>query len=105
MSFEAAKPFLVESHAASIVQIATITAIEQHDVPIDPSYGSSKAATIDLVAQIAQRLGGLKASGRTVCRQGQPSSRVGVGTTSGALRSTNGANVVVDGGCTERVGF
>jgi len=57
MFFEAAKPYLVESDAASIVQIATITAIEHHDVPINPSYGASKAATINLIAQLAQRWG------------------------------------------------
>ena len=57
MFFEAAKPFLDASDAASIVQIATITAIEHHDVPISPSYGASKAATINLVAQLAQRWG------------------------------------------------
>lgn len=57
MFYETAKPFLVESDAASIVQIATITAIEHHDVPISPSYGASKAATINLVAQLAQRWG------------------------------------------------
>lgn len=57
MFFEAAKPFLDQSSAAAIVQIATITAIEHHDVPINPSYGASKAATINLVAQLAQRWG------------------------------------------------
>jgi 3-oxoacyl-[acyl-carrier protein] reductase len=57
MFFEAAKPFLVKSDAASIVQIATITAIEHHDVPINPSYGATKAATINLIAQLAQRWG------------------------------------------------
>ncbi|MCP4833476.1 MAG: SDR family oxidoreductase [Ilumatobacter sp.] len=57
MFYEAAKPFLVESDAAAIVQIATITAIEHHDVPISPSYGASKAATINLIAQLAQRWG------------------------------------------------
>ncbi len=55
--YETAKPFLVESDAASIVQIATITAIEHHDVPISPSYGACKAATINLIAQLAQRWG------------------------------------------------
>ena len=40
------------------MQIATITAIEHHDVPISPSYGASKAATINLIAQLAQRWGG-----------------------------------------------
>ena len=57
MFYEAAKPFLVESDHAAIVQIATITAIEHHDVPINPSYGASKAATINLIAQLAQRWG------------------------------------------------
>ncbi|MGB1537279.1 MAG: SDR family NAD(P)-dependent oxidoreductase [Pseudomonadales bacterium] len=57
MFYEAAKPFLLESTAAAIVQIATITAIEHHDVPISPSYGASKAATINLIAQLAQRWG------------------------------------------------
>ena len=55
--YEAAKPFLLKSTAAAIVQIATITAIEHHDVPISPSYGASKAATINLIAQLAQRWG------------------------------------------------
>ncbi len=57
MFFEAAKPFLDASDAPAIVQIATITAIEHHDVPINPSYGASKAATINLIAQLAQRWG------------------------------------------------
>jgi len=56
--YESAKPFLLESESASIVQIATITAIEHHDVPISPSYGASKAATINMIAQLAQRWGG-----------------------------------------------
>ncbi|BAN04435.1 SDR family NAD(P)-dependent oxidoreductase [Ilumatobacter coccineus] len=57
MFYEAAHPFLAESDAAAIVQIATITAIEHHDVPISPSYGASKAAGINLIAQLAQRWG------------------------------------------------
>ena len=57
MFFETAKPFLDKSDSPAIVQIATITAIEHHDVPISPSYGASKAATINLVAQLAQRWG------------------------------------------------
>lgn len=57
MFFEEARPYLLESDAAAIVQIATITAIEHHDVPISPSYGASKAATINLIAQLAQRWG------------------------------------------------
>ena len=55
--YESAKPFLLNSQAASIIQIATITAIEHHDVPISPSYGASKAATINMIAQLAQRWG------------------------------------------------
>ncbi|MBT7672191.1 MAG: SDR family oxidoreductase [Proteobacteria bacterium] len=57
MFYEAAKPFLTQSKAAAIVKIATITDIEHHDVPISPSYGASKAATINLIAQLAQRWG------------------------------------------------
>ncbi|MFT6293471.1 MAG: 3-oxoacyl-[acyl-carrier protein] reductase [Candidatus Aldehydirespiratoraceae bacterium] len=57
MFYETAQPYLVESGAGAIVQIATITAIEHHDVPISPSYGASKAATINLIAQLAQRWG------------------------------------------------
>lgn len=58
MFYEAAKPFLLESDIASILQLGTITAIEHHDVPISPSYGASKAAAINLIAQLAQRWGG-----------------------------------------------
>jgi 3-oxoacyl-[acyl-carrier protein] reductase len=55
---EAAKPYLDQSDAAAIVQIGTITAIEHHDVPINPSYGALKAAMINYMAQLAQRWGG-----------------------------------------------
>ena len=55
--FEASKPYLDRSEAAAIVQIGTITAIEHHDVPINPSYGAMKAATINYIAQLAQRWG------------------------------------------------
>jgi 3-oxoacyl-[acyl-carrier protein] reductase len=54
---EAAKPYLDQSEAPAIVQIGTITAIEHHDVPINPSYGAMKAATINYMAQLAQRWG------------------------------------------------
>ncbi len=54
---DAAKPFLEKSNAAAVLQIATITAIEHHDMPISPSYGAMKAATINLNAQLAQRWG------------------------------------------------
>lgn len=139
MFYEAAKPFLVESSAASIVQIATITAIEHHDVPINPSYGASKAATINLVAQLAQRWGGEGIRANTVSpgpiliengrwddirdrrpdiyekdRLMHPSERMGTGdevadviTFLASPRASwmNGANVIVDGGYTKRVGF
>ena len=55
--YETAKPFLLESTAASIVQIATITAIEHHDVPITPSYGATKAAAIRMISHLAQTWG------------------------------------------------
>ena len=55
--YETAKPYLLQSDAAAIVHIATITAIEHHDVPITPSYGAVKAATIRMVAQLAQTWG------------------------------------------------
>jgi 3-oxoacyl-[acyl-carrier protein] reductase len=139
MFFEAAKPFLVKSSHAAIVQIATITAIEHHDVPINPSYGASKAATLNLVAQIAQRWGaeGIRANsvspGPTFIAGGRwddirsrrpeiyerdrlihPSKRMGTGdeiadvvTFLASPRASwvNGANVVVDGGYTKRVGY
>jgi 3-oxoacyl-[acyl-carrier protein] reductase len=54
---EAATPFLEQSDVASIVQIATITAVEHHNMPISASYGALKAATINHMAQVAQRLG------------------------------------------------
>lgn len=54
---EAAKPYLEQSSAAAIVQIGTTSAIEHHDVPINPSYGALKAATINYMAQLAQRWG------------------------------------------------
>lgn len=57
MFYETAKPYLVESTAAAIVQIATITAIEHHDVPISPSYGATKAAAIRMISQLAQTWG------------------------------------------------
>ena len=54
---DAAKPFLEKSDAAAVLQIATITAVEHHDMPVSPSYGAMKAATINLNAQLAQRWG------------------------------------------------
>jgi 3-oxoacyl-[acyl-carrier protein] reductase len=54
---EGALPFLEKSERAALVQIATITGIEHHDVPISPSYGAMKAASIRHMAQLAQTWG------------------------------------------------
>ena len=54
---EGALPFLEQSERAAIVQIASITGIEHHDVPISPSYGAMKAASIRHMAQLAQTWG------------------------------------------------
>ena len=54
---EGALPYLEESERAALVQIATITGIEHHDVPISPSYGAIKAASIRHMAQLAQQWG------------------------------------------------
>ncbi len=54
---DAALPWLEKAGGGAIVQIATITAIEHHDMPISPSYGAMKAATINMTAQLAQRWG------------------------------------------------
>jgi 3-oxoacyl-[acyl-carrier protein] reductase len=136
---EAAKPYLERSAAAAIVQIGTITAIEHHDVPINPSYGALKAATINYMAQLAQRWGTLGIRANTVSpgpiliegrkwdslrerrpaiyerdRDAHPARRMGtaqeVANIVAVLASpagswVNGANVVVDGGYTKRVGF
>ena len=56
---ETALPWFKRAGGGAIVQIATITAIEHHDMPISPSYGAMKAATINLTAQLAQRWGAL----------------------------------------------
>ena len=136
---EAARPYLEASDAASIVQIGTITAIENHDVPINPSYGALKAATINYMAQLAQRWGPLGIRANTVSpgpiliegrkwdslrerrpeiyardRDAHPMGRMGtaeevadivVVLTSPVAGWVNGANVVVDGGYTKRVGY
>ena len=54
---EGALPYLEKSDRAALVQIATITGIEHHDVPISPSYGAMKAASIRHMAQLAQQWG------------------------------------------------
>ncbi len=55
---EAALPWLEESAKAAILQIATVTAFEHHDMSVCPSYGAIKAATINYAAQLAQNWGG-----------------------------------------------
>jgi 3-oxoacyl-[acyl-carrier protein] reductase len=55
---DAAVPFLKRSHAGSIVQIGTITAVENHYYPGGGlSYGPMKAALINYVSQLAKELG------------------------------------------------
>jgi 3-oxoacyl-[acyl-carrier protein] reductase len=54
---DAAYPWFKRAGGGAIVQIATITAIEHHDMPISPSYGAMKAACINMTAQLAQRWG------------------------------------------------
>ena len=54
---EGALPFLELSDRAAMVQIASITGIEHHDVPISPSYGAMKAASIRHMAQRALQWG------------------------------------------------
>ena len=54
---EAALPHLEASGAASVLQIATVTAFEHHDMSVCPSYGAIKAATVNHAAQLAQNWG------------------------------------------------
>jgi 3-oxoacyl-[acyl-carrier protein] reductase len=54
---DAALPYLEASDAASILQIATVTAFEHHDMSVCPSYGAIKAATVNHSAQLAQNWG------------------------------------------------
>src|SRR6478672_401982 len=55
---DAAVPFLRRSEAGSIVQIGTITAVENHYYPGGGlSYGPMKAALINYVSQLAKELG------------------------------------------------
>ncbi len=54
---EGALPHLEQSEKAALVQIASITGIEHHDVPISPSYGAMKAASIRHMAQRALQWG------------------------------------------------
>ena len=57
---EAALPWLEESSEAAILQIATVTAFEHHDMSVCPSYGAIKASTINYAAQVAQNWCGKK---------------------------------------------
>ena len=55
---DAAVPFLRRSEAGSIVQIGTITAVENHYYPGGGlSYGPMKAALVNYVSQLAKELG------------------------------------------------
>jgi 3-oxoacyl-[acyl-carrier protein] reductase len=55
---DAAVPFLQRSDAGSIVQIGTITAVENHYYPGGGlSYGPMKAAVINYMSQLAKELG------------------------------------------------
>ena len=63
---EGALPFLEQSERAAMVQIASITGIEHHDVPISPSYGAMKAASIRHMAQRALQWGGKGIRANTV---------------------------------------
>lgn len=54
---DAALPWLEKSDSAVILQIATVTAFEHHDMSVCPSYGALKAATVNYAAQLAQNWG------------------------------------------------
>ena len=53
----AALPWLEKSVSAAILQVATVTAFEHHDMAVCPSYGAIKAATVNHAAQLAQNWG------------------------------------------------
>ena len=54
---ESALPYLQRSEAAAVLQVATVTAFEHHDMSVCPSYGAIKAATVNYAAQLAQNWG------------------------------------------------
>jgi 3-oxoacyl-[acyl-carrier protein] reductase len=54
---DAALSWLEASDAAAILQVATVTAFEHHDMSVCPSYGAIKAATVNHAAQLAQNWG------------------------------------------------
>lgn len=136
---DAALPYFRAAGGGAIVQIATITALEHHAMPISPSYGAMKAATINMTAQLAQRWGPDNIRANCVSpgpiqfpggvwdsieheypdyyrrdRAQHPTQRMGtdyevadvvVFLASPRAAWVNGANVVVDGGFTKRVGY
>lgn len=53
----AALPYLEASDAPAVLQVATVTAFEHHDMSVCPSYGAIKAATVNHAAQLAQNWG------------------------------------------------
>lgn len=64
--FDAALPHLKAAGGGSLVQVATITAIEHHDFPGNPSYGAVKAALVRLMGELAIRHGKHKIRANTV---------------------------------------
>jgi NAD(P)-dependent dehydrogenase (short-subunit alcohol dehydrogenase family) len=64
--FDAALPHLKAAGGGSLVQVATITAIEHHDFPGNPSYGAVKAALVRLMGELAIRHGKHKVRANTV---------------------------------------
>ncbi len=136
---DAALPHFKRAGGGAIVQIATITALEHHAMPISPSYGAMKAAAINMTAQLTQRWGPDNIRANCVSpgpiqfkggiwdsiereypdyyerdRTQHPLQRMGtdyeVADVVAFLASPragwiNGANVVVDGGFTKRVGY
>jgi 3-oxoacyl-[acyl-carrier protein] reductase len=64
---DAALPYLEASSAASIVQIATITAVEYHGYPGGSrGYGALKASLINYISQLAIELGPKQIRANTV---------------------------------------
>jgi 3-oxoacyl-[acyl-carrier protein] reductase len=64
--YDAAIPHLKKAGGGAIVQVATITAVEHHDFPGNPSYGAVKAALIRYVGELAIRHGKHKIRANTV---------------------------------------
>ncbi len=64
--FDAALPHLKAAGGGSLLQVATITAVEHHDFPGNPSYGAIKAALVRLMGELAIRHGKHKIRANTV---------------------------------------